>query len=829
MEQSPSSQPRTNETYGFEKGLERGYYLGILENYMAKARWDRERVARDTWQNFFDANKFTLDGVKLETQEDENGATIRIKGDAEYPYTRLLHLGGGYKEDPKKSAGGHHEGTKIMALHMLRDFGFSKVLFRSQNWELEFYLDRPPEGSTEEDIKGLYVKLKKNTIPHKGNDIFLTADDPEMTKIFSDARNLFYHSNNPDFQNPTTDNKKAGFSFHHGTPGNFYLNGQRIHYDTRGKWETLPHFTFWSHETPETKKYTLNLSRDRDVITEREVELVYLEFLVDSLSKEELEKTLAILEPFYTLPDNPLKDIRENYMGNKLLELVVKRYALLKKKMSFDKDHVALDEEGFLETLKGLGFKPCHPYLASVGMIRASDMKNEILELKEYLPTPEHEKRIENLQLLARDILQTTDTRTIAHIENLLGVKRGNAVGALQRLSDLNAKTIRLFEGKHPYLKGLYDEQFVWVSKDSLETPNIEDALATYLHELCHKFGDDQSEIFSYALTDVLRRLAKYARTNPEKINAIQQEWETVRIDRAWKTIQDLDTHLSTLSGEETYLETQQRLDARTSATTLSTSLEKIITTRFTRETIPVAIKDIYYTIQNEPLIQQYNSLIISPTHFPPPPSQEEEKILNEINTQLWKIDSSIQDIKEQINNKLKTISPNETIQRRKGGKWETKREKLGIPQLEAEIELKEKERERLLVSTKELREKTNRFKNAERIELSLLQKMSATTFTLYGVHLDPLEVSRFSNFFHASLKLLYTAWKNKPFNREPFKQEFDQLLAWAKAQSTTKPERITKILKNEALSTYGLAQHETDQNPLNLAYAQFCYEALEN
>jgi len=516
-------------------------------------------------------------------------------------------------------------------------------------------------------------------------------------------------------------------------------------------------------------------------------------------------------------------------MGNKLLELTIKRYAALNKKMLFNKDCVALDEKDFLETLKGLGFKPCHPSLADVGMIRASEMKNEILELQEYLPTREHEKRIENLQSLARDILQTTDTRTVAHIENLLGIERGNTVGALKRLSDLNAKKIRLFEGKHPYLKGLYDEQFVWVSKDSLETPDIEDALATYLHELCHKFGDDQSEIFSYALTDVLRRLAKYARTNPEEIRVIQQGWEAVRIDCAWNTIQDLDTHLFQLSWEESRLEEQQRLNSLNDIEKLVISLEKIMAARFTQEDTVTATKHIYDTVQSQPLIQQYNSLISTPADFPLPPSREEEKMLSEINTQLWKIDSSIRETKEQINNKLKEISTNETIQQRRSGKWEIKREKLGIPQLEAEIELKEKERDHILASTKELREKEDRFKHAERIQLSLLQKISATSLTLHGVRLNPFEVSRFSNFFHASLKLLFNTWKKKPFDRKLFKQEFDELLAWAKTQGAAKPEKITQILKNEALNTYNHIQPQTSLNQLDLAYAQLCYEALEN
>ncbi|MBI5152929.1 MAG: hypothetical protein HZA36_00485 [Parcubacteria group bacterium] len=826
MKQFPSSQPKNTENIEFEKNLERGHYTGILENYMEKTKWSRERVARDAWQNFFDANKFTLDGLGLETQEDKDGTTISIKGSAEYPYTRLLHLGGGYKEDPKKSAGGHHEGTRIIALHMLRDFGFSKILFRSQDWELEFYLDEPPRGSTEEkNLRGLYIRLKKHNTPREGNDIFLKSNDPEMARIFSDARDLFYHSNNPDFQNPTVDNKKAGFSLHFGKPGNFYLNGQRISYDVRGKWETLPNFTFWSHETPETPRYTIDPSRDRDVITEREVDLVYLEFLVNSLSEEELEKTLKALEPFYALPNSPLGYDRERHIGDNLLRLVVNRRMSLGDVPTFDKNFVALDEQDFLETLKGLGFIPCHPFLANIGMMRASEMKNEILELQEYTPTPEHEKRIESLQSLARDILQTTDTRTIAHVENLLGVERGDTVGTLQRLSDLNAKKIRLFEGKHPYLKGLYDEQFVWVSKDSLETPDIEDALATYLHELCHKFGNDQSEIFSYALTDVLRRLAKYARTNPEGMHTIQQEWEAVRIDRAWKTIQDLNVHLSNIALGEDPFKRRQRLDSLNITDDLAQSLEKIVVTHFTHEDTTTAIKQIFGSIQRDPLLEQWGLLTQPSANYPPPPSNEETRILKEANNQLWNIDSLIRKLQEQINAKLGQLSTNPTIQQRKDGKWAIKREKLGIPQLEAEIELKKKEKKKIFESVKELREKEERYEHSERILLSFLQKRNP--ITLYGIPFDPFDIYAISNFFPASLKLLLLRWEKKTFNHELFKKEFSELLEWAKTQHIAQQEKIKKTIGNEVLNAYERAQNNA--TPLTFAYAQLCHEALEN
>ena len=53
------------EGTSFEKQVEKGYYLNLLETYAVN--WDLEKVSRDSVQNFFDANGQTLDGVDIQT------------------------------------------------------------------------------------------------------------------------------------------------------------------------------------------------------------------------------------------------------------------------------------------------------------------------------------------------------------------------------------------------------------------------------------------------------------------------------------------------------------------------------------------------------------------------------------------------------------------------------------------------------------------------------------------------------------------------------------------------------------------------------------------
>ncbi len=63
--------------------------------------------------------------------------------------------------------------------------------------------------------------------------------------------------------------------------------------------------------------------------------------------------------------------------------------------------------------------------------------------------------------------------------------------------------------------------------KDTLLSQNkFEEALSTYLHELCHSFGGDSSQRFSAALTDLLATLLK----NHEKVAVYKNLWNNINI-----------------------------------------------------------------------------------------------------------------------------------------------------------------------------------------------------------------------------------------------------------------------------------------------------------
>lgn len=184
----------------FVEKLGEGIYIGPLESY--DVHWSGEKIARDIWQNFFDGNDQTLDGIMPRiTPAKYPYHTVHIEGAQEYDFRKLLHFGGTSKEGNTKAAGGFGEGAKIAAFLLLRDHKVDTVRFGSGDWVLEYYLASVPEEQYDKPVRGLHVRLKK-TAHRAGN--FVEFDGlPHITASIQDARDLFYHKDNPDFKFPT--------------------------------------------------------------------------------------------------------------------------------------------------------------------------------------------------------------------------------------------------------------------------------------------------------------------------------------------------------------------------------------------------------------------------------------------------------------------------------------------------------------------------------------------------------------------------------------------------------------------------------------------------
>src|SRR3989338_2941239 len=465
-------------------------YLGILDSYGVS--WSLEKAARDTLQNFFDGNHQTLDGVDISvTNVGFRKHQVRIQNHSTYDFRRLLHLGGTTKAEDTHSAGGIGEGAKILALALLRDYGFSQVRFGSQDWVVDFSMNDIPDGEYVEKRKGLFAKCSKASEPIDGNFVELRTSNKRNAQVFEEAKDLFYHSQNPDFQNPTLEIPKVGgFRFlGQNRNGNFYFAGQRRHLDEE-VWENVENVSIWAWSNRGLRK-----DRDRGLVTKKEFYEGIVKPMVQSTKRDELERVLYEMEPIWTEVSG-----YEKKVGPGILEAIADRLGVQGVKLTFDDKYVAscLGGWSYRDALREQGYIICNSNLSKVGMLTVAERFRRLQEHQKLEPTEKDTQKIEVLY---------------------------DSVRPLGR----EPKEVWVFgkDQEKNIVNGEYNERFVWMARESLRT-SYHQALATYLHELDHKHGTDQSKEFSYALTDTLGEVIMQMTRQPETFQALEKRWKGI-------------------------------------------------------------------------------------------------------------------------------------------------------------------------------------------------------------------------------------------------------------------------------------------------------------
>jgi len=581
----------------FIEQLKEGYWLGVSERYLENNKWSLEKIARDAWQNFYDANNFTLDGIDIDITHEDEKEQISIKGDESYDYRRLIGFGLSEKADKERSAGGKGEGTRMMALQMLRDWDFEKVVFGADDWELEFYLDKAPAGSVpedEQDLDFLYVKYHEKEF-EKGNYARFVTTREGLAEDFVKARDLFRHSKNEDFEHIDIETENGGFTYlGKDEKGNFYLNGQRISYGETDKWQTVPSFNIWSNRTPKFEDKEMTIGRDRESIDSMQMKYIFLPFLVESMNKQQLEKTLRILEPFYEAEKYPIHE------GIKFLEAIIDRLEKEGMRFEFDPKYIADDistfgEGGPAQILKGRGYVVCNENLSRIGMRKASEEIRDLGHKNEKPVSPEEQQRV--------DIL-------VDSLQQLFDVEE-EALAEMTQFKSVvfEPKPIKIFHNSHPLLGGQYEEGIVWLKSKKLYAQDIDDVLATYIHEICHVFGSDESAEFTYALTKFLSIWNKFLRKNPKFLETQNKKWQKVAMkeqSEQWNLDEIIEFYQS-LPELESYK--QPLFSEKIQIENMASHLEDASLVNFPDLPLAQALMQIYDQVNNSELMVKLENL----------------------------------------------------------------------------------------------------------------------------------------------------------------------------------------------------------------------------
>ncbi len=472
--------------------LESGHYhVGtILESFAVK--WPREKCARDVWQNFFDANGYSLNGIVPTITEEGGVFTIRIEGNAIYDPRKLLHIGGTSKQFDTRAAGGFGEGTAVSSFVLLRDYAVDAIQFESVGWKLDFELKTAQRGTTTEQERGLFATLAHNDQREEGNAITIVTRDAKMVETLRDAKELFYYEGHPDFKDPLFENDFGGIKLlprgeGYGEPkGHLYDAGQRRHYENITQWDNLEWMHFW------TKHKSLPSDRDRGKATRQEVTEHMIQPFVESLDFAAAEALVYKLEPMWD-------EGSYYYPVVELLDRLCKKLKAANRTLIFPEKCVATNMMNFRITqiMKQSGHRLCHGALAEVGMKTQSTRWHELQNHFRIEAQPEQARRIEILQHAARLLEKTAKEIWLFESSSMNGVLRGQYGG----------------------------EQHVWLTDAEVQSQPFHEALATYLHELDHQYGNDGSAEFTDALTKTLGAVMKNQIDHPDEWRALAAQW----------------------------------------------------------------------------------------------------------------------------------------------------------------------------------------------------------------------------------------------------------------------------------------------------------------
>ncbi len=507
----------------------------FLRNYGECLNWSPQKVVRDIYQNFFDGHGGTLDGTSVQVSKRPNNRyNIKISGRGEYNHKEIEYIGGGSKSKNGDNAGNYGEGTKVFPLKMLTSYGVDKVDFSCQDWLFSYRMGN--RFGSDRDI--MYRNLSKRNEAIRGNYIEFETDNKELVAAILEGVNYLVHSSNGDMLEPTYENSKFGFKYlgknAQNDKGNVYIANQRYEVKNVGKWNNNSFFvTFFTKTKPPAMIF--DSGRDRTLVNSVEFGKLVSHY-AKSMSDKELATSIYDLEELWpSAQQHNSKDIgmlsAENLEGNILLRNLLKEAAFRRIGLQFPPDKKYIAEIGnFSSDVKASlikkGYTFCWREFADLGMTSAVAEWRESRNFVPLKPTPKQIARINILNQAVKEILQS--------IEN-----SKNSFNTLP-LKDWN-KPIFIYDSVANNDKGVIAQAIIknggppgeylgfWVDTKYLDNASFAQMLGTALHEMCHRYGGDESAVFSYKLTDVLRDVNSAYINNPDlqkKMKNLQLLWD---------------------------------------------------------------------------------------------------------------------------------------------------------------------------------------------------------------------------------------------------------------------------------------------------------------
>lgn len=489
---------------------------GIKIRYGTKLQWSNFKIARDLLQNYYDGHGHTLEGVNIEVNKTAEGKyKIKISGESSWDYSHLDQMGSSTKHDPL-DAGGYGEGTRAVAVSLLSKADITNVKYASGDWAMTY-------GRSSDDLKSAYMTqtLSKNSEKVKGSTVEFETENADIAHKLLEAKDYFNHPHNPDFKNLDFENEFFGFKLKDdGAKGNIYLI-QR--YETDGesnnglRGATIVFKTQPNHPTLVEKsggeQFELGTGVDRAQIPSYDVNRILSRY-IKTMTDEELTQTISSMEKFWgesgtekdRLNDMYVPFVREAHRRGLGIDFKDAHYVYLDKPSTSSYDMA-----------KNLGYKIANKSMKDVGM--QSFYAKDASKLP-HQPTEEQSKEIRLLEEGVRILQECTDLST----KDLLNSDEVNKPTYMFSEGDHGTGAEAIIEG------GEY--QGHWMRDSHLLLQNYVGNLATFLHEISHKSGGDETKVFSRQLTKLQSHITNAIMHNPnafKKLQTLSKMFDEVR------------------------------------------------------------------------------------------------------------------------------------------------------------------------------------------------------------------------------------------------------------------------------------------------------------
>ena len=500
--------------------------LNIVLTYPVK--WNAYSILRDYVQNFYDAVqpdewkeafRYSYDGEerRLIMEVDRNG----------FSYEWLMHIGASSKTNSEEPHAGYFgEGFKIASLCAIRDFRWG-IKMLSRDWEVT--VETMVQELDGQMISVLAYHIEDGKPEMEGSRLEISNLDEEIYRIFPVVLRSFYYPENELFGKEIWSCERAAI----------YERSQ-VPIDADLPWTIgLGHTgaVFCAYQMRGTIPFELviclhrhkNDDRDRDNLDAKQVENV-LDVIADIIP---CSVAVVLLEKMSLYWNRQWENKKNRRWSTVIFDLI---------------RNIARSEEA-TEL-----FRSRNPHLLCICIPKTMKEKNRRRQAKAWhaLYMPDYRLVRQSFTYLKYDILEDVcewnngfmvDDRAASEqestryhvLEKLIRETFGGLFAFGSSWPELSVITNpeAIYKGaaclmkkksqvKNVYgMKIQYDLEKVHMKEQLFRLDSFEEALSTYVHELCHVFGGDASPQFTSALSVSMEILMR----NPRRIEQAQRDW----------------------------------------------------------------------------------------------------------------------------------------------------------------------------------------------------------------------------------------------------------------------------------------------------------------